>query len=120
MVNKPKNQGTARETWWVRALHSIGCDAQRSPNNAASRDVDATIGNTHIRWEVKDRQTLNLHQTVNDATEANPGHVTGVIWHRFKKTEGSRRASMGTVIVFNEDVGLHIIDHLNRTGWTYP
>lgn len=117
MKTRPKDQGTKRETCCVNDATARGFTAQRSPNNAASRDVDLTVGENILRVEVKDRERLNLHQTVRDAEDANPDNPTAVYWHRYTRNNGNkRRTSMGTVWVFPEDIGWRLLALANEHG----
>lgn len=105
MANPPKQQGTRRESALVARAHELGFKAQRSPNNAPSRDVDMDIGDVTLRVEVKDRQRLSVHDTVNDMVAANEGCETALYWHRYVKKKGnSRRTSVGSVWVLPEPV----------------
>lgn len=108
MANPPKKKGTEREVRTVeRVKQWPGLDALRAPNNAPSWDVSARAeGLGTFRIEVKDRQQLNAHRVVKDATAANAGIPVVLVWHRTSKKDGAKRASADgpTLAMLDQDI----------------
>ena len=112
MVNKPKKQGTAFETWIKHRLNMLeGITADRLPEGG-SRDIGdihaATIDNElHVVLEAKARERLNPHRVLADAKEKVARgdlpfmvDVVGVVWKRLVRKKGNdRRSADGESVV---------------------
>ena len=94
---RPKDIGTARETWLVKKARAAGLKARRAPNNAKAEDVLITVAGRELVHEVKDRAALSLHQVLKD-TVAEHGETAAVMWHR-KKKSGAKRVPAGPTLV---------------------
>lgn len=96
---RPKDIGTARETWLVKKARAAGLKARRAPNNAKAEDVLITVAGRELIHEVKDRAALSIHQVLKD-TVAEHGETAAVVWHRKKKaTAGTKRVPAGPTLV---------------------
>lgn len=96
-MTRPKDIGTARETWFVKKAKAAGLEARRAPNNAKSEDVLIRVAGRELVHEVKDRAALSIHQVLKD-TVAEHGNEAGVLWHR-KKKAGKTRVPAGPTLV---------------------
>ena len=117
-MNRMKAKGTARETWVVKRLTSLGFLAQRSPNQSETRDVDLIIdGEIHV-IEVKDRQRLNVHNIVAQMQQNWPDALHYVVWHRTEKKDGNVKATPSgpTIVAMAFDQWLELIDRAYPRG----
>lgn len=93
MANKPKQQGTNRETLVVRDHVEAGLKARRDENNSACSDVVVETGAGPVRVEVKDRQNLNAHALMKRMLELYPDDFNVLWFHRTSKKNGNARKS---------------------------
>lgn len=99
MVNRPKQKGTARETWLVKAASACGLAAKRFDFGAPGRDVDIHADVLRV-YEVKDRANLNVHKTLGNTLKRWPTHPAGVVWHRTsRKGENVKATADGPTVV---------------------
>jgi hypothetical protein len=105
---RPKDIGTARETWFVKKARAAGLEARRAPNNAKSEDVLIRSGDREIVHEVKDRAALSLHQVLK-TTVAEHGGTAGVLWHRKKKAGATRVPAGPTLVAVTVDRYLELL-----------
>lgn len=105
MVNRPKAQGTAHESWIVtalnEALHPWG-KARRIAEGGSNDEGDITYSDGfNQRWviEAKATQTLNVTRVLGKAREKG-GKYTVLVWKRLTRSKGnSRRTPDGEPIV---------------------
>lgn len=101
MKTSPKALGTRQETAVVRLAQAHGLVAERLPEGGVQDRGDIRIYTDH-EWvgEVKDRQQLNLHQTLEKAILKSGTTDTFVVWRKMIRTPGStRRRQDGPVLV---------------------
>jgi hypothetical protein len=122
LVNKPKSQGTAFETWLVNSintsLHPIG-EARRIAEGGSNDEGDITfMDGFNQPWviEAKATQTLNATRVLGKAREKG-GKYTVLIWKRLTKLkEGQlKRRPDGEplVVVMAYDVWLELMRREN-------
>lgn len=95
---RPKDIGTARETWLVKQAGLYGLKARRAPNNAKSEDVLIEVAGQQIVHEVKDRASMSLHPVLKVAVDEH-GYKSAVVWHRKRKSASGRRVPAGPTLV---------------------
>ena len=103
MVNRPKAQGTAWESWLVKRFMSIGLYSRRLPEGGSLDRGDLEIvleNNMTFIVEAKATQTLNVTRVLNKArTKSGDGVMTVLAWKRLVKGDGARRKPDGEPIV---------------------
>lgn len=109
-MGKQKAKGTARETWLVKKFVAAGFEAERAPNNLASRDVDVEFGGFAMPVEVKDRGQLNLHLTLQDVNDR--WDRGAVVWHRTRPAEKKRVPVGPTLIAMDIDHFIEMVLYL--------
>jgi hypothetical protein len=104
MVNKPKMQGTAFESWLVTSFNQLvpwGA-ARRIAEGGANDEGDITyLDGFNQRWviEAKATQTLNVTRVLGKAREKG-GTYTVLAWKRLTRSKGnSKRTPDGEPIV---------------------
>jgi hypothetical protein len=101
LKTRPKDLGTALETFVVRAAQAVGLLAERLPEGGSRDKGDVRIYTDH-EWvgEIKNRQQLNIHKELEAATRKSETVHTFVVWKRMARREGSqRRHQVGPTIV---------------------
>lgn len=101
MRSRPKDLGTAQETRVVRAAQQKGLIAERLAEGGAQDRGDVRILTDH-EWivEVKDRERLNIHQSLEKALAKSGTPDTAVVWRRMHRKPGnSNRTQDGPVVV---------------------
>lgn len=125
MANRPKNQGTSRETKTVRKAEEWpGIQAHRAPNNAQSWDVTMRLdGLGPLKVEVKDRQQLNAHKVVKNAQAVNADQPVALLWHRTSKADGAKRSTPDgpTLMMVDEQLfyALASMASILYTAWSF-
>jgi hypothetical protein len=109
-VNRPKQKGTARETWVVKKFLEAGFHAERAPNNLPSRDVDVDFGGLPMPVEVKDRGQLNLHATLKEVIDR--WGFGAVVWHRTRPANKKRVPVGPTLIAMDIDHFINMVKEL--------
>jgi len=99
MVNKPKQQGTAYETFCVNRLNEMPyTKAQRLAEGGMNDKGDLLVEKNKFDMvcECKNRTNLNLHQTLNKAIQKSGQFETVVYWKKLKrKGENNKRSADG-------------------------
>jgi len=94
-MNKPKMQGTAFESWCVRAMQMMGLDAKRIAEGGSKDlgDVEINAGNRTWFMECKSTQTLNVTRVLGKArTKSGSPRFTVLAWKRLTKLkEGQKK-----------------------------
>ena len=95
-MNKPKQQGTAYETYCVNRLNEL-------PNTKARRlaeggrndrgDIICDIKKMDFIGECKNRTNLNVHQTLHKALEKSGQFETVLYWKKLKRKGGNAKRS---------------------------
>ena len=101
MKTTPRALGTREETVTVRAAQEAGLIAGRLPEGGAYDQGDIYIL-TDQEWigEVKHRERLNIHQTLEKAIGKSDTPNTFVVWRRSIRAPGhTNRHQDGPVIV---------------------
>ena len=101
MRTSPRTLGTREETKTVNAAQDVGLIAGRLPEGGAYDQGDIYIL-TDQEWigEVKHRERLNIHQTLEKAIAKSDTPNTFVVWRRSTRTPGHQnRHQDGPVIV---------------------
>jgi len=113
MTNKPKQQGTAFETWLVNDLNHTfylinDTQAERLPEGGSNDRGDIRlIDNRGDLWiiEAKARANLNAHQAIAKAKEKSDATRTALIWKRLTRKDGNaRRTPDGEPIIVVMDL----------------
>ena len=119
MKTRPKNLGTAWETWLVNALNNsaIWMKARRIAEGGANDEGDITfLDGFNQRWvvEAKARQTLNITRELAKARKKG-GKYTVIAWKRLVPNEGKRRSPDGeaVVVVLSLDTWLELMKRKN-------
>ena len=121
MVNKPKMQGTAHESWLVSTINTYLAPwgkARRIAEGGSNDEGDITFTDGfNQRWviEAKATQTLNVTRVLGKAREKG-GKYTVLIWKRLTRTKGNtRRTPDGEpiVVVMSYDVWLELMRREN-------
>lgn len=101
MSNRQKAQGTRWEREVLEAVHDAGyTDAYRLAEHGTKDQGDLLIGSRKIVLECKDRERLNIHDTVAKASRKADGWTAAVVWKRRARKEGNtRRHTVGEPIV---------------------
>lgn len=117
-MTRNKKAGTYRETWVRRKLQEAGLDAERAGTNMPSKDVSLRVAGQRYAVEVKDRRNLNLHQTVKDTIDQNPGEDAVVVWHKREAAgESGRLMPVGpTLAAIPFDNFVSIMAELERSA----
>lgn len=101
MRTRPKDLGTAFETWMVNQTQDVGLIAERIAEGGQYDRGDIRILTDH-EWigECKNRTNLNIHLAVEQAV-AKAGHQrTFVVWKRMVRKKGNtNRTQPGPPIV---------------------
>jgi len=93
MVNKPKQQGTAEETWLVNYFTNAGLRARRLAEGGSNDEGDVEVFSTNgerFVLESKARANLNIHQTVGKAA-AKTDDESVVSWKKLTRKKGKER-----------------------------
>jgi hypothetical protein len=101
MKTSPKAQGTRTETATVNTAQNLGLQAERLPEQGSNDRGDIRIY-TNTEWvgEVKNRERLNIHQTLDKAITKAGTPDTFVVWKRLTRNPGNtRRHQDGPIIV---------------------
>jgi hypothetical protein len=92
-MSKQKAQGTAHESWTVKALAAIGIPARRIAEGGSADEGDVEAQLPDGRWvlENKATQTLNIQKTLAKARRKAGGATpVAVIWKRLVKVAGKQ------------------------------
>jgi hypothetical protein len=113
MVNKPKKQGTTFETLQVNLINKYnGHHKARRLAEGGNKDegdveffrVDYMLPNERWIMEAKNRQALNLHQTLAKAKRKAGKYPVIIAWKKLKKQKGQqRRSADGEPVVYCMD-----------------
>jgi hypothetical protein len=101
MRTRPKALGTRFETRTVRLLQDEGLVAERLAEGGLHDRGDIRVL-TDREWvgECKDRMSLNLPATLEDAIRKAGHHDVFVVWRKMRRQPGSdRRIQDGPVVV---------------------
>ncbi len=101
MRTSPKALGTAQETATVNTAQNAGLIAERLPEGGPHDRGDIRILTNH-EWvgEIKHRERLNIHQTLQKALQKSGTPRTFVVWRRSTRAPGhTNRHQDGPVIV---------------------
>jgi hypothetical protein len=105
VVNKPKAQGTAFESWLVKHFKAHGLPSERIAEGGMADlgdvKVQAWVGEDAEMWvlEAKARQVLNVTRELSKARRKAGQHPVALVWKRLVKGAGSRRGADGEGIV---------------------
>ena len=125
MVNKPKLQGTAFESYLAKRFQSIGLFSRRIAEGGSKDlgDVEVVLGSgLAFTVEAKATQTLNVTRVLNKARiKSGHGVTTVLAWKRLVKLKDGekRRKPDGEkmVVVMGQDTWellLSMIDSMER------
>jgi len=91
-MSKSKAQGTALETWVVKALGALKIKARRIAEGGAKDEGDVEV-ELDERWvfECKSRQTLSVQQALAKARVKAKGAPVALVWKRIVKTDKAVR-----------------------------
>ena len=101
MRTSPKALGTREETATVNTILDAGLQTHRLAEGG-SHDRGDIIVYTNHEWvgEVKNRQVLNIHQTLEKAITKSGTPDTFVVWRRMHREPGAiYRHQVGPIIV---------------------
>ena len=101
MRTSPKQLGTAHETRIVRAAQNAGLVAERIAEGGVHDLGDVRIF-ADQEWiiECKDRERLNVHQTLEKAQAKAGTPWVAVVWRRMTRKAGNeRRTQDGPIVV---------------------
>jgi hypothetical protein len=90
-MSKQKAQGTAHESWTVKALDAIGIQARRIAEGGSADEGDVEAHLPDGRWvlENKATQTLNVQKILGKARRKAGGSTpVAVVWKRLVKVAG--------------------------------
>tara|TARA_B100001996_G_C18668965_1_gene595956 strand:- start:1416 stop:1778 length:363 start_codon:yes stop_codon:yes gene_type:complete len=120
MVNKPKQQGTAYETFCVNRLdEKMSIKARRLAEGGKNDlgDIEFIKGNKHFFiGECKNRTNLNVHQTLSKALEKSGQFETVVYWKKLKRKDGNAKRSAdgeSEVVIMTPMLFEHLLSMLN-------
>lgn len=101
MANRPKQQGTAFESWLVGRCVDAGLVAERIAEAGIHDIGDIRIHLAHETWivEAKARQNLPLHRTLHQARKKAAPHPAAVAWRRLLPTWRRRQPDGERIIV---------------------
>lgn len=90
MKSRPKDLGTAFETWTVKKAEARGLVAERIAEGGSKDRGDVRIV-TNQEWvgECKNRTNLNIHTAVQNAVRKSGHPNTFVIWKRLVRKNGN-------------------------------
>lgn len=112
MSNPRRAQGTRFETHIVNQAQDLGLHAERLPEGGTNDLGDLRILTDH-EWigEAKNRERLNIHQTLEKAIRKSGTKRTFVVWKRLARQAGNQRRSQdGPILVALElDMFLHLL-----------
>ena len=92
-MSKPKQQGTAHESWTVKALAAIGIQARRIAEGGSADEGDVEAHLPDGRWvlENKATQTLNVQKILGKARRKAGGQTpVAVVWKRLVPVPGMK------------------------------
>jgi hypothetical protein len=92
-MSKQKAQGTAHESWTVKALAAIGIQARRIAEGGSADEGDVEAHLPDGRWvlEGKATQTLNVQKILAKARRKAGGNTpVAVIWKRLVPVPGKQ------------------------------
>ncbi len=101
MRTSPRALGTREETATVASAQQMGLIAERLPEGGTYDRGDIRILTDH-EWigEIKNRERLNIHQTLEKAILKAGTRFAFVVWRRLTRSPGAqRRHQDGPVIV---------------------
>ncbi len=93
MVNKPKMQGTAHESWIVKEFKADGMESRRIAEGGSDDEGDVEVFINGKRWvlEGKATQTLNVQKILGKARRKAGGLTpVAVVWKRLVKVAGKQ------------------------------
>jgi len=96
LVNKPKQQGTAYETFVVNRLNEMPfTKAQRLAEGGMNDkgDIICEKNSFDLVGECKNRTNLNLHQTLQKALNKSGQFETVVYWKKLTRKGGNSKRS---------------------------
>lgn len=115
-MNKPKQQGTAFETWTRKALESLGFTSRRIAEGGSldEGDVETFING---RWiiECKATSNLNIQEVLGKARRKAGGAPVILVWKRLVRRAGKQVrvpvAGERVVVVLGWDDFVKLIGH---------
>ena len=106
VVNKPKAQGTAFETFLVKHFTKHGLESERIAEGGMADLGDVRVEGLltcfrKMGWvlEAKATQVLNVTRELDKARKKAGTHPVALVWKRLVKTETERRGADGVGVV---------------------
>jgi hypothetical protein len=96
MVNRPKMQGTAFESWmvkWLNAIDELSSTARRIAEGGSNDEGDVEWeDHAGYNWigECKATQTLNVTRVLGKARKKSKADHTVLFWKRLTKKKGDQ------------------------------